>query len=122
MKLTKYFAFAALFALVILGIGAIKDETGTTRYRGNAVLTLDPTVVIRDEDSAWTLTMTKLAALANGGSSSIGWTASTLTLGATTNQVTFGGTNTAPADVAIVKWVSVTVAGETNKYRIGLAW
>ncbi len=119
------FKLAAAFALgmlVMLGIGAIKDETGTIRYRQGAVLSFDPQVTIRDEDSAWTLTMTELAALANGGSTSIGWTASALTLGATTNQIAFGGTNTAPADATIVKWVSVTVAGETNKYRVGLAW
>lgn len=39
----------------------------------------------------------------------------------TTNQVTFGGTNTAPMITTnAAKWISVQVSGFTNAYRIGL--
>lgn len=47
--------------------------------------------------------------------------AGAITLAGTTNQVTFGGTNTAPvSDVAPAKWISVQVSGRTNAYRIPL--
>ena len=40
---------------------------------------------------------------------------------ATTNQIQFGGTNTAPANLTnIVKWISVKVGAETNAYRLPL--
>jgi hypothetical protein len=42
-------------------------------------------------------------------------------LGGTTNQITFGGTNTAPVSaVAPTKWISVQVAGLTNAFRVPL--
>ena len=48
-------------------------------------------------------------------------TAPTYMLTGTTNQVTFGGTNTAPVSaVAAAKWISVNVSGFTNAYRIPL--
>ncbi|SRR6266576_289116 len=44
-----------------------------------------------------------------------------LTLSGTTNQVTFGATNTAPVSAgAAAKWISVQVSGFTNAYRIPL--
>jgi hypothetical protein len=43
-----------------------------------------------------------------------------LVLGNGTNQVTFAGTNSAPANTNAVKWLSVQVAGETNAYRLPL--
>jgi len=120
-KLIKALSVFGLGALIVLAVGAIKDETGTVRYRDGAVLSFNPTVTIRDEDSAWTLSMTGLAALANGGSTAIAWTASTLTLGATTNQINFGGTNAAPVSTNLIRWVSVTLPGDTNAYVLGLA-
>jgi hypothetical protein len=64
----------------------------------------------------------KLFAVANGGSSKFSVANSgTLALGATTNQVTFGGTNPPPASATVRKWISVQVAGETNAYRIPLS-
>ncbi len=44
-----------------------------------------------------------------------------ITLAGTTNQVTFGATNTAPASaVAPTKWISVQVSGESGVFRIPL--
>lgn len=44
-----------------------------------------------------------------------------ITLAGTTNQVTFGATNTAPVSaVAPTKWISVKVAGESAVYRLPL--
>lgn len=43
------------------------------------------------------------------------------TIVGTTNQVKFGSTNRPPANAsAVVKWISVDVAGETNAYRLPL--
>jgi hypothetical protein len=43
------------------------------------------------------------------------------TLTGTTNQVTFGGTNSAPVNAgAPVRWISVQVTGFTNAYRLPL--
>jgi 6-phosphogluconolactonase (cycloisomerase 2 family) len=40
---------------------------------------------------------------------------------ATTNQLTFGATNSAPANGSnVVNWVSVRVVGDTNTYRLPL--
>ena len=40
---------------------------------------------------------------------------------ATTNQIVFGATNSAPADSTnIAAWVSVQVSGNTNRYRLPL--
>ena len=40
---------------------------------------------------------------------------------ATTNIVTYGGTNTAPANTTnVAAWVSVAVKGDTNSYRLPL--
>jgi len=41
---------------------------------------------------------------------------------ATTNQITFGGTNNAPVSVStnVTTWVSVHVAGFTNEFRLPL--
>lgn len=48
-------------------------------------------------------------------------TAPTYTLTGSTNQVKFGGTNTAPVSaVAPTKWISVQVAGLTNQFRLPL--
>jgi len=44
-----------------------------------------------------------------------------ITLAGTTNQITFGGTNTPPVSaVAPTKWISVKVAGEGAVYRVPL--
>lgn len=44
-----------------------------------------------------------------------------LQLTGTTNQITFGGTNSPPANASTVrKWISVRVVGETNAYRLPL--
>lgn len=40
---------------------------------------------------------------------------------ATTNQLVFGASNTAPSDTNLVLWISVQVQGDTNIYRLGLA-
>ena len=41
-------------------------------------------------------------------------------LGSTTNHITFGSTNTAPASATVAAYVSVKVDGDTNIYRIPL--
>lgn len=117
----KFLSFVGLIALAFMAMAAIRDETGTTRFRQGAVLSFDTQTTVKDEDGNWTMGNTELGYLANGGSSSMAWTVSALTIGATTNQVTFAATNTTPAAADIVKWVSVRVAGDTNAYRIGLA-
>lgn len=44
-----------------------------------------------------------------------------IVLAGTTNQITFGATNTNPVSAAApVKWISVSVTGETNEYRLPL--
>jgi len=43
-----------------------------------------------------------------------------LVLACTTNQITFGATNSAPVSTNSVKWISVAVVGDTNVYRLGL--
>ena len=46
-------------------------------------------------------------------------TAAAYTITGTTNQVTFGATNTAPSSaVAPTKWISVTVTGDAGVYRV----
>lgn len=109
-RIIQNLSLVAIVALAVLTIGAIRDETGTVRFRQGAVLSFDPQVTFTDEDSAWTMTSKQFGKLATG---------STLF---TTNQIVFSGTNTAPASTTIVKWVSVQIAGETNAYRVGLAW
>jgi len=48
-------------------------------------------------------------------------TASKYTITGTTNQVTFGATNTAPSSaVAPTKWISITVTGDAGVYRLPL--
>ncbi len=63
-----------------------------------------------------------LSAFANANTNKFAITGEgAITLSGTTNQVTFGGTNTAPADTTnVAKWISVQVSGFTNAYRIGL--
>ena len=43
-----------------------------------------------------------------------------MTISGTTNQITFGATNTPPASTNPVVWISVTVSGDTNQYRLPL--
>lgn len=44
-----------------------------------------------------------------------------IVLGGTTNQISFAGTNAAPADTTnVAAWISVQVSGNTNGYRIPL--
>lgn len=44
-----------------------------------------------------------------------------VTTGSVTNQITFGGTNSAPVNTTNVSaWVSVSVSGNTNVYRLPL--
>lgn len=44
-----------------------------------------------------------------------------LSVTATTNQIVFGSTNTAPANTTnVAAWVSVQVSGNTNRYRLPL--
>lgn len=44
-----------------------------------------------------------------------------LVTGATNNVITFAATNTAPVNTSnVVAWISVTVAGNTNLYRLPL--
>ena len=44
-----------------------------------------------------------------------------LSISATTNQLSFGATNSAPVNTTnIAQWVSVQVAGDTNAYRLPL--
>lgn len=121
MKPIKILSLIALGALLTLVLGAIKDETGTTRFRQGAVLSFDPQVTLKDEDGAWTMGNTQLGYLANGGSSAMAWTVSALTLGSSTNQIVFTSTNNAPADTNAILWISVKISGDTNSYRIGLA-
>lgn len=103
---------ACLGALLIVGIAAVRDEAGNTiRYRLGTVLSFDPQVTVKDEDGAWTFNAANLSKLTN---------ISATTISATTNQITFGATNTAPADTNVVLWVSVRVSGDTNAYRLGL--
>jgi hypothetical protein len=43
-----------------------------------------------------------------------------LLLSGTTNLITFAATNTPPASANPVAWISVTVSGDTNQYRLPL--
>jgi hypothetical protein len=45
---------------------------------------------------------------------------SALTIIGTDNQINFGGTNSAPLDAVNPVWVSVSVAGDTNAWRVPL--
>jgi len=42
-------------------------------------------------------------------------------LAATTNQITFGATNTVPSNTNAVRWISVKIAGDSSVYGIPLA-
>lgn len=60
-----------------------------------------------------------------GNQISTGWfsnlVAQTVTVSGTTNQVSFGATNNAPANTANpAYWISVQVAGQTNQFRLPL--
>ncbi len=59
------FALCAV-AMAALTLAAIRDETGTTRYRNGAVLSFDTTITIKDEDGNWTMNNASLKALAAG--------------------------------------------------------
>lgn len=110
MKAANVISIFGFAALLLVAIAATHDEQGTTvRYRLGAALSFDPNVTFKDEDNAWNFASPKLANLAN------------LNLVGTTNQLVFGGTNTAPASTNLVLWISVQVPGDTNAYRIGLA-
>jgi len=91
-------------------------ETATSQYGTNpnyqnAVLLLDnrdsalPLIIARNNGT------TKFSVSTNGQ----------MSLAGTTNQVTFGATNTAPSVTTnAAKWISVQVSGFTNAYRIPL--
>ncbi len=64
MKNLKYLLFSvALCALVVVGVGAIRDENGTIRYRNGARQTYDASTSIADEDGAWSMNNASLFAL-----------------------------------------------------------
>ena len=75
---------AAVLMLCGVAAGLAQDRNGTvTRYHNKAVLTVDPSVTVRDEDSRWTLSAAQLGKLAclQGGTVVMGTnTLSTITI------------------------------------------
>ncbi len=94
----------------------LADETvDANLVRENSALLLDtrgsnfPLIIARTNNGT---TVFKVAA-------SGAVTAPTYTLSGTTNQITFGATNTAPVVTTnAAKWISIQVAGFTNAYRL----
>ena len=71
----------------------------------------DPLIVAKSR------TTSLFSVSASGGISAAG----AIQTGATTNQIVFGGTNTAPANTTnVATWISVQVSGDTNVYRLQL--
>lgn len=62
----KYFFLSLVLAGALIGIAAIRDETGTIRYRNGAVLSFDTSITLKDEDGNWSMNNATLKNLANG--------------------------------------------------------
>jgi hypothetical protein len=102
-------------------LGGLSDTTeigrgkatvnGWFHYRGNPVL----------NQSGQMPTTNLFGIISNQVTTTTNVTAKYFTITGTTNQVVFSATNTPPVSTNLVVWISVQIAGDTNRYRLGLA-